>query len=527
MMNKKGSSWWIWILVIVFILIMSSAIRHSMIRHSMYNDITGEAISDDYYEKEPPTSPSCKSGYINEYRCSGNNIQKKYQYSDCSFTWVHDWHCIYGCENAACLPEPEEGETCTSEWKCFDDNTKGYQSSNCSWSDIETCSYGCSNGVCKSAPCSAGWKCYDANTKGYQFSNCSWSNTEICNYGCSNSVCLSAPTNQTNITVNITCTDSDGGKDYYTKGYITYSDGTREYDECSSDYEYVWEYYCTPKGSDVLNYKCPYGCSDGRCKHRQIAPAENESSNLTVHFIDVGQGDSILIEKNDKFVLIDCGRSSTRVVSYLESQGISELEYLIASHPHADHIGGCDDVLENFNVLHVWDNGQPYGTPTYQYYITIVENTNHSIVYRGNKTKYFDMEVLSPPKELLSSYINANSIVIKLSFRKIDFLFTGDCESVCEQYILNTGVSLNSEILKVGHHGSSHSTSNSFLEAVDPEMAIISVGSNNQYRHPNQTVLDRLNSASAEIHRTDREGTIVITTDGETYSIETENSINT
>ncbi|PIW41004.1 MAG: hypothetical protein COW21_04235 [Candidatus Aenigmarchaeota archaeon CG15_BIG_FIL_POST_REV_8_21_14_020_37_27] len=251
---------------------------------------------------------------------------------------------------------------------------------------------------------------------------------------------------------------------------------------------------------------------------------KSRTENLTVHFIDVGQGDSILIEQNDKFILIDCGRSSTKVVNYLRNQGVFELEYLLATHPDADHIGGCDDVLENFDVLHVWDNGQTHDTQAYQDYIILAKNRDYSVVYRGNKTDYFNMEILSPPQGLISSDMNENSIVTKLSFGNIDFLFTGDCKSECEQDILNIDISIDSEILKIAHHGSKYSTTDDFLEAVNPDVAVISVGANNPYGHPTQIVLDKLSSRNIKTHRTDIEGNVIITTDGETYFIDIESS---
>lgn len=261
-------------------LIITSAIRHSLIRDSMYNDITGRTIddyneelqrqqeeqqrqyeqehygkmlreqqrqeyeeqlrqqqSDDYYQQQMQEEqqrqyeqeqyeeelrrqqdyqkqleqesqqeeeirqqalPSCQSGYLNEYKCSGNNIQKKYQYSDCSFTWVHNYYCAYGCDN----------------------------------------------GNCK--------ECYD----------------------------------------------SDGGKDYYTKGYTTLTGGTKEYDECSTGAykDYVWEHYCAASGTGMLNYECPYGCSDGKCN--------SEPANITITVSQVLDGDTIQLSNGETIRLI-------------------------------------------------------------------------------------------------------------------------------------------------------------------------------------------------------------------------------
>lgn len=245
----------------------------------------------------------------------------------------------------------------------------------------------------------------------------------------------------------------------------------------------------------------------------------SSTSALTVNFIDVGQGDAILLEENSRYLLVDCGGSDTKIGSYLTSKNVSTIDYLITTHPEADHIGGCDYVLGNYNVTHVWDNGQSANTTAYQNYITLAQEKNYSVVYNGTLLDWNDLtiRILAPPEPYPTGDRNYNSIVARVSYGSIDFMLTGDCTTECESRLSGN---LSSEILKVGHHGSKYSTSQDFLDRVDPEVAIISVGANNSYGHPAQEVLDRLNSGGIEIHRTDLEGSISVLTDGEIYFIE-------
>jgi len=248
----------------------------------------------------------------------------------------------------------------------------------------------------------------------------------------------------------------------------------------------------------------------------------SSTSALTVNFIDVGQGDAILFEENGKYLLVDCGRSDTKIGSYLTSKGVSTIDYLITTHPDADHIGGCDYVLGNYNVTNVWDNGQPADTVAYQNYIALAHEKNYSVIYNGTLLDWNNVTVriLAPPEPYPMGNRNYNSIVAKVSYGSVDFMLTGDCTTECESRLSGN---LSSEILKVGHHGSKYSTSQDFLDRVDPEVAVISVGATNPYGHPSQEVLDRLADNNIETHRTDLEGTIIVTTNGSTYSISPEN----
>ncbi|WP_434641837.1 stalk domain-containing protein [Thermoanaerobacterium thermosaccharolyticum] len=246
---------------------------------------------------------------------------------------------------------------------------------------------------------------------------------------------------------------------------------------------------------------------------------------LTVSYIDVGQGDSILIQTpSGKNMLIDAGVSEmgSTVVSYLKSKGINKLDVVIATHPHDDHIGGMPDVINTFNIGTFYMPKVTTNTNAFENLLNALKNKNVNSVYvkaRNNINLDSDItaKFLAPNS---SSYDNLNnySAVIKLTYKNVSFLFTGDAEKESEQEMLNKGYNLKADVLKVGHHGSDTSTTADFLKAVSPKYAVISVGKNNDYGHPNQSVLDRLNNAGIKIFRTDLNGTVVATTDGNTIT---------
>ena len=251
------------------------------------------------------------------------------------------------------------------------------------------------------------------------------------------------------------------------------------------------------------------------------------STIVEVSFIDVGQGDSALIHDDNNFdVLIDGGirSSGPTVVAYLRDQSIDDIEVMVASHSDADHIGGLIDVLQaaDIPVESVLYNGYPGTTLTWNDFINEVSNQGLTLEVAqfpqeytwGSMTAY----VLNPPSGLVSPEQNEASVVILVKHGDIDFLFTGDVGSSTETNILARGTPVASEVLKVAHHGSAYSSSATFLSAVSPEYALISVG-DNSYGHPSQDTLDRLTAAGATTLRTDQDGTIVFTSDGVTYSL--------
>jgi competence protein ComEC len=257
------------------------------------------------------------------------------------------------------------------------------------------------------------------------------------------------------------------------------------------------------------------------------------NGSLQVSFINVGQGDSALIQDQNGFdVLIDGGKSSAgpTVVGYLRDQGVDDVDVMVASHADSDHIGGLIDVLEmdDIPVQQVIYNGYPGDTSTWFEFATAVANEGLSLTAAQYPLIYtwgsVSAHILNPVSGLIDPDQNDASVVILLDHNNIEFLFTGDISSIEEAEIVARGTPVAAEILKVPHHGSKYSASADFLSEVQPNEAVISVGSNS-YGHPTDETLTRLLSAGARIWRTDESGTILVTSDGDTYSIIGEISI--
>jgi beta-lactamase superfamily II metal-dependent hydrolase len=247
--------------------------------------------------------------------------------------------------------------------------------------------------------------------------------------------------------------------------------------------------------------------------------------SLTVHFIDVGQGDAILVEVGDADILVDGGRSSPAVLSYLTARDVPDIDLMVATHPDADHIGGLDDVLAQYKVLEVWTNGATSTSQTYQDFAAAVaaEGAVERQIRRGYSTQVAGVTLTAlHPTDPLTGDSNGDSIVLRLSCGSVDVLLTGDANSDSEASMLaDPSLILDADVLKVGHHGSSTSTTNAFLDAVTPKDAVISVGAGNTYGHPAQETLNRLVAHGATVYRTDLDGTVVLTSDCSTYSIST------
>ena len=256
-------------------------------------------------------------------------------------------------------------------------------------------------------------------------------------------------------------------------------------------------------------------------------PPTNTSSptgDLQVHFIDVGQGDSILIRTpSGASMLIDGGDTDTGVVQYLKSNGITRLDIVVATHPHADHIGGLVQVLKAIPVAKVVTNGQPTTTKTYENFLdTIAAGKSAYVEVKRGDTINLDglvFTVLSPAN-VLGNDLNNNSIVLRLVYGKVSFLFEGDAQADAEASMLASSVSpATATILKVGHHGSRTSSTPAFLALVKPAVAIYSAGKGNVYGHPHPETLAALATVGATVYGTDVNGTVIVTTDGNTYKV--------
>ena len=273
----------------------------------------------------------------------------------------------------------------------------------------------------------------------------------------------------------------------------------------------------------------------GCISHNTPAPVVNSTSFsatgmlskdiLTVHFIDVGQGDSMLIQIDNRSMLIDGGprKSGQILASYLKSQGVEALDFIVSTHPHADHIGGLLTVLRQFPVGQVIDSGQAHGTQTYEQYLTLIDRKNipYTVGEAGqliNLSPNVCVKILGPVGNESEKDLNENSIVIKLSYHNVSFLFTGDAGFPEERSIMATGADLRSDVLKVPHHGSRYASSTIFLSKVRPEVSIIEVGENN-YGHPSPKTLARFQKIGSVVYRTDVNGNIVVTTDGNSFTV--------
>lgn len=245
-------------------------------------------------------------------------------------------------------------------------------------------------------------------------------------------------------------------------------------------------------------------------------------SNLEIQYLDVGQADAILIENSGEFLLIDAGNNEDGklIVQYCQEMGITKLKYLVGTHPHEDHIGGMDDVIEVFEIGTIYIPDVITTTKTFTDVLDAIEakNMTYTVPKIGEKFSVGDANIRVIYTGTDSKDLNDASIVLKLTFGTNTFLFTGDATEDVEEVILDEDI--QADVLKVAHHGSSYSTSDKFLETVNPKYAILSVGSGNSYGHPHDEVLNKLLKKNIMIHRTDLEGTIILTSDGKNISIQ-------
>jgi len=269
----------------------------------------------------------------------------------------------------------------------------------------------------------------------------------------------------------------------------------------------------------------------GCIKHSQdsctaaTCPVQNITvplQNLTVTFIDVGQGDSEwIITPSGNTMLIDAGDSDKtwRIASKLVT--VREIDAVVATHAHSDHIGGMQTVLTMYDVNNFYDSGYPHTSKTYENMLTLINNKriNYTVVKNGDKINLdpvMDISVLNP-QPIFFNNVNDNSVVLFMTYKNMSFLFTGDSERNAETvYARKLG---NVDVIKIAHHGSSTSTGPYLLSKTKPSVSIISVGEGNSYGHPDKNIIKNLESYQSKIYLTSENGDITITTDGENYSV--------
>ncbi len=248
---------------------------------------------------------------------------------------------------------------------------------------------------------------------------------------------------------------------------------------------------------------------------------------LAVHFLDVGQGDSIFIElPNDQTMLIDAGENyhGEGIINYIKKAGHSKIDYLVATHPHSDHIGSLPYIVRNYEIGTVY---MPKVSATSKLYESLLKSVKSKklSVKNGkagvNIVKIDDLSVdIIAPSKIDESNLNNCSIVIMLKFGNNSFLLTGDAET---GEMKTVKADLNAQVLKAGHHGSKNSTTKSLLKKINPEITIISCGKNNEYGHPDKEVLTLLKNIKSSVYRTDKDKTIVIVSDGKNLTVSTNN----
>jgi competence protein ComEC len=248
------------------------------------------------------------------------------------------------------------------------------------------------------------------------------------------------------------------------------------------------------------------------------------NDTLTVHFLDVGQADSIFIElPNKETMLIDAGNNADDkfVVNYIETLNYSKINYVVGTHPHEDHIGGLDTVIDTFEIQNVYMPKIEHDTKTFESVLLAIKNKDLKIKTAKAGVNIIDsgdlkIDIIAPANNDYKE-LNNYSAVVKITYKNNSFLFMGDAEKISEDEITSD---VSADVIKIGHHGSNTSTSEEFLKRVSPTYAVISVGEGNDYNHPDEEIIDLLNKSNINVFKTNISGTIIIKSDGNSISVE-------
>lgn len=266
--------------------------------------------------------------------------------------------------------------------------------------------------------------------------------------------------------------------------------------------------------SALLSTMCMFtltACNSNSSKNITTSSSEE---GLNVHMIDVGQGDSILLEYNSEYMLIDAGEINEGevVVDYLKGHNVDKLDYAVITHPHSDHYGGMQTVLESVDTENIIMSEAYNTTRTWESLLDYIDENNYNVISpeTNDVFKLGDCEVTAFVPKIDNDDLNNCSIIMKAEYEGVSALFTGDAEKSEEKQIIEGGFNVSADILKVGHHGSSTSTDDSFLEEVSPELALISCGKDNDYGHPHRETTAKFNKNNITIFRTDEYGSITV-----------------
>lgn len=271
----------------------------------------------------------------------------------------------------------------------------------------------------------------------------------------------------------------------------------------------------TMSSCDIFYYDIPNRYNDG-------------GENLVVHYLDVGQGDSIFVElPNDQTMLIDSGENyhGASIIEYMNDCGHDKIDFLIGTHPHSDHIGSMAYIVRNYDIGSVYLPNAANNSYSYEKLLEAikkkglkVKNGKAGVNILNDSDLGLNINILAPVTTKDVKNLNNTSIVLKIEYRDTGFIFMGDAE---KGELKSITADMSADVLKVGHHGSDTSTPQTLVDAVDPKIAVISVGEDNEYGHPNPKTLTRLEEHGCEIYRTDEQNTIAVTSDGYNLDVQT------